>query len=208
MRRTSPPAAGAAPFTMTTPSSAPCAARCGGSRCPCNPRRTPSRSAKSVEEQRREKVGTRWGRGRPKGERRSKAQGAQETQRPQARYRAHPGGPARARDLRVVVAYVLPTLPQRDGHVRSGRAAPPRAGLLVRSELAHHIQPGRSHPGTLRDPRRPTGRGIVPGGMSSISAVQPAQPFGLRLSARQPGPAKPKAEMLTSEGVSLSGLTS
>jgi hypothetical protein len=34
--------------------------------------------------------------------------------------------------------------------------------------------------------------------MNSISASQHAQPFGLRLSALQPGLANPKAEMLTS----------
>ena len=50
-------------------------------------------------------------------------------------------------------------------HVRSWRATAPRVGLLVRAELAHHIQPRPSHPGTLRNPRRPTGRGIVSGGM-------------------------------------------
>jgi hypothetical protein len=44
--------------------------------------------------------------------------------------------------------------------------------------------------------------------MMSTSAIQQAQPFGLRLSASQLGLANPKAEMLTSEGVSLSVLTS
>src|SRR5918995_1688699 len=164
-RRPSPPAAGAAPFTTTTRSSARYAARCGGSRCLCNPRRTPSHSAKSVEEQRRDEVGTRWGERETQGERRSKGQSAQEAERPQARYRARPSRRTRAGDLRVVVAYLLPALPQRDGHVRGGRAAAPRASLLVRAELAHHIQPGPSHPGTLRNPRRPTDRGILSGGM-------------------------------------------
>jgi hypothetical protein len=43
--------------------------------------------------------------------------------------------------------------------------------------------------------------------MMSTSAIQHAQPFGLRaLSASQLGLANPKAEMLTSEGVSLSVL--
>ena len=165
MRKTSPPAASAAPFTTTNRSSARHAERCGGSLCLCNLRRTPSHSAKSAEEQRRDKVGTRWGERETEGERRSKAQSAQQAERPQARYRARPRWRARARDLRVVVACVLPTLPQRDGHVRGGRAAATRAGLLMRAELAHHIQPGSSHPGTFRNPRRPTGRGILPGGM-------------------------------------------
>ena len=62
-----PLAAGAAPFTTTNRSSARYAARCGGNRCLCNPRRTPSHSAKSVEEQRREEI---------EGERRSSAKRA------------------------------------------------------------------------------------------------------------------------------------
>jgi hypothetical protein len=187
MRRTSPPAAGAVPFTTRTHSSARYAARCGRTRCLCNPRRTPSHSAMSVEEQRKDKGWHTMGERENEGERRSKAQSAQEAaKRSQARYRARPRRRARARDLRVVVAYVLPALPQRDGHVRSGRAAAPRARLLVRAELAHHIQPGRSHPGMFRNPRRPKGRGIVPGGMMNST------------SAFQPGLANPKSDMLAS----------
>ena len=167
MRKTSPPAAGAAPFTTRTRSSVRCAARCGRGRCLCSPRKTPSRSAKSVEEQRRDKVHD-GGERESKGERRSISQSAraQEAERPQAGYRAHPCGRTRARDLRVVVTNVLPALPQRDRHVRGGRAEAPRAGLLLRTQLAHHIEPRRPHPGTLRDPRRPEGRRIVPGGMN------------------------------------------
>ena len=165
-----------------TRSSVWCAARCGRSRCLCSPRKTPSHnSAKSVEEQRRDIHD--GGERESKGERRSIAQSARakEAERPQARHRAHPRGRARAGDLRVVVAHVLPTLPQRDGHVRGERATAPRAELLMRTQLAHHIQPGRSHTGTFRDPRRPKGRRIVPGGMmKSISASQHDQPFGLR----------------------------
>jgi hypothetical protein len=127
----------------------------------------------SVEEQRKDKGWHTMGERENEGERRSKAQSAQEAaERSQARYRARPRRRARARDLRVVVAYVLPALPQRDGHVRSGRAAAPRARLLVRAELAHHIQPGPPHPGTLRNPRRPTGRGIVPGGMMNSTSAR------------------------------------
>jgi len=143
------------------------------------------------------------------GEPGSIAQSTQEAERPQARYRPRPRGQARAGDLRVVVAHVLPSLPQRDSHVRGGRAATSRARLLVRAELAHHLQPGRPHLGTLRDPRRPEGRRIVPSSMmKSISALQHAQSLGLRLSARfglrpslsasKPGLANPKADMLTS----------
>ena len=57
------------------------------SRFHCNPKkRTPSHSAKSVEERRRDKVGTRWGE-KPGGERGKAARSGA----PQARHRAHPG---------------------------------------------------------------------------------------------------------------------
>ncbi|CAA9457098.1 MAG: hypothetical protein AVDCRST_MAG58-1532, partial [uncultured Rubrobacteraceae bacterium] len=95
----------------------------------------------------------------------AQSKGTQATERPQARYRAHPRWRARAGDLRVVVASVLPALPEGVGNVRGGRASTPRARLLVRAELARHIEPGRPHPGSLCNARGPKGRRIVPSSM-------------------------------------------
>src|SRR5215212_6412090 len=146
------------------------------------------------------------------GEPGSIAQSTQEAERPQARYRPRPRGRARAGDLRVVVAHVLPALPQRDRHVRGGRAAAARAGLLVRPELAHHIQPGRSYSATLRNPEAqgPEGRTQQHDGKHFSTSTR----YALRVSlvgtplqaACQPGLAQAKADTLTSGGVSRSVL--
>ena len=169
MRRTSPPAAGAPQAIRTTRSSVPFAARCGNSRYPCSPRRTPSHPAKSAGVRPRKSLQTMEERENNRGWR-SIAKGAQEAERAQAGHGARPRRRAGAGDLRVVVAHVLPALPQREGNVRGRRAATPRAGLLVRSELADHIEPGQPHSGALRNPRRTKGRRLLPGSVNSTSA--------------------------------------
>ncbi|CAA9416589.1 hypothetical protein AVDCRST_MAG82-1149, partial [uncultured Rubrobacteraceae bacterium] len=95
----------------------------------------------------------------------AEARRTQEAERAQARHGSSPSGRAGTGDLRVVVAHVLPALPQRECHVRGWRPAAPRAGLLLRKELASHIQPRRPHPRTFRNPRRPKSRRLLPGGV-------------------------------------------
>jgi hypothetical protein len=60
---------------------------------------------------------------------------------------------------------VLPALPQRGRDVGGWRTEAPGVGVLVREELACHVQPGHPHPGALRNARRPEGRRVLPGGM-------------------------------------------